>query len=118
MDVPARYVHLSGRDMDDAYDQMHGLYDPDEEEDTPDVVDCPRCQELNEPDAAFCMRCGFALDEETAAELEEQVDSDMKEDYKQIDPDETETAEKLDTLDDLLDDPEVKDALLDQIGDA
>ena len=117
-DVPARYVHLSGRDMDDAYDQMHGLYDPDEEEDTPDVVDCPRCQELNEPDAAFCMRCGFALDQDAAAELEEQVDSDMKEDYKQIDPEETETAEKLDTLDHLLDDPEVKDALLDKLGES
>jgi integrase len=116
-DVPSKYVHLSGRDIDNAYDQMHGLYEPDEEEQTPDVVECPRCQELNEPNAAFCMRCGFALDQETAAELEDQVDEDMKEDYKNTEPGDTETVEKLDTLDNLLEDPEVKTALLEKLGE-
>jgi len=116
-DVPSKYVHLSGRDIDNAYDQMHGLYEPDEEEQTPDVVECPRCQELNEPNAAFCMRCGFALDQETAAELEDKVDEDMKEDYKNTEPGDTETVEKLDTLDDLLEDPEVKTALLEKLGE-
>jgi len=115
--VPARYVHLSGRDIDNAYDQMHGLYEPDEEEDTPDVVECPRCQELNEPTAGFCMRCGFALDQETAAELEEQVDEDMKEDYKQIDPDDVESAELIDALGDALEDPEAKAALLEKLSE-
>jgi len=42
--VPARYVHLSGRDIANAYDQLHGLYEPGKEE--PDVVECPRCEEL------------------------------------------------------------------------
>jgi len=116
-DVPARYVHLSGRDMDNAYDQMHGLYEPDEDEQQPDVVECDRCQELNEPDAAFCMRCGFALDQETAAEVEEQADEKMKESYKQTDPEDTDTQEKLDTLDEILDDPEVKTALLEKLGE-
>lgn len=69
-DVPAKYVHLSGRDIDNAYDQMYGLYEPDEEEQKPDVVECPRCEELNEPDAAFCMRCGQALDVDAAEEVE------------------------------------------------
>lgn len=69
-DVPARYVHLSGRDIDNAYDQMHGLYQPDEEEQKPDIAECPRCDELNEPDAAFCMRCGQALDIDAAEEVE------------------------------------------------
>ena len=116
-DVPSKYVHLSGRDIDNAYDQLHGLYEPDEEEQTPDVVECPRCQELNEPNAAFCMRCGFALDQETAAELEDKVDEDMKEDYKNTEPGDTETVEKLDTLDDILEDPEVKTALLEKLGE-
>lgn len=116
-DVPSRYVHLSGRDIDNAYDQMHGLYEPDEDEQQSDIVECDRCQELNEPDAAFCMRCGFALDQETAAEVEEQADSKMKESYKQADPDDAETMEKLDTLDELLDDPEVKTALLEKLAD-
>jgi len=116
-DVPARYVHLSGRDIDNAYDQMHGLYEPDEDEQEPDVVECPRCQELNESDAAFCMRCGFALDQETAAEFEERVESDVKQDYRDTDPEDTDTLEKLDALDGLLEDPEVKAALLDKLSD-
>jgi site-specific recombinase XerD len=116
-DVPARYVHLSGRDIDNAYDQMHGLYEPDEEEQTPDVVECPRCQELNEPNAAYCMRCGFALDQETAAELEDQVDEDMKDDYKQIDPDDVESADLVDALGDALEDPEAKAKLLEKLSE-
>jgi predicted small metal-binding protein len=72
---------------------------------------------LNDPDAAFCMRCGFALDQETAAEVEEQADSKMKESYKQTDPEDTDTQAKLDTLDEILDDPQVKTALLEKLGE-
>jgi len=115
-DVPARYVHLSGRDMDNAYDKMHGLYEPDEDEDTPDVLECPRCQELNEPTAAFCMRCGFAIDQETAGELEAEVGDKVKESYKQSDP-RDDLNDKIDTLDELLKDPEMKEALLEKIGE-
>ena len=110
-DVPARYVHLSGRDIDNAYDELHGLYEPEEEEDGPDVIECDRCQELNEPKAAYCMRCGFALDQETAGQFEEEVESDIKKDYRDTDP-EDEMMEKLDTFEDVLDDPEFKSALL------
>jgi len=70
-DVPAKYVHLSGRDIDDKYDALHDLVDEEEEEDDESVVECPRCDELNEPDAAFCYRCGFALDIDAAEEVEE-----------------------------------------------
>ena len=114
-DVPAKYVHLSGRDIDNAYDEMHGLYEPDEEEETPDIVECDRCQELNEPNASYCMRCGFALDQETAAEIEEQAEQDVKEDYRDTDPEDTETVELLDAFDDALDDPEFKEELLNRI---
>jgi len=41
----------------------------------------------------------------------------MKESYKQTDPEDTDTQEKLDTLDDLLDDPKVKTALLEKLGE-
>ncbi|MCY4731924.1 tyrosine-type recombinase/integrase [Natronomonas gomsonensis] len=116
-DVPAKYVHLSGRDIDNAYDEMHGLYEPDEEEETPDVVECDRCQELNEPSASYCMRCGFALDQETAAEFEEQAEQDVKEDYRDTEPSDTETVELLDAFDDALDDPEFKEELLKRISD-
>lgn len=114
-DVPARYVHLSGRDIDNAYDQMHGLYEPEDDDDGPDVIECDRCQELNEPSASFCMRCGFALDQETAAEIEEQTEQDVKEDYRDTDPEDTETVELLDAFDSALDDPEFKEELIKRI---
>lgn len=116
-DVPARYVHLSGRDIDNAYDQLHGLSSPNEDEEEPQVTECGRYQELNEPDAKFCMRCGFALDQETAGELEERVTSDIKRSYRDADPRDTETLEKLDALDEILDDPEVKAALVKRLSD-
>jgi len=114
-DVPARYVHLSGRDIDNAYDQLHGLYEPEDGEEEPDVVECWRCEELNEPADRFCSRCGAALDEDAAQTLEEQVKGDVKQSFRETDPDDTETMEKIDALDELLDDPEVKAALLEKI---
>jgi ribosomal protein S27AE len=116
-DVPARYVHLSGRDIDNAYDQMHGLYEPEDDEAEPDVQECPRCEELNEPKAVFCQRCGFGLDPDRAASFEEEVSDDVKQDYAETDPGDDKQG-KLDALDDLLDDPEVKDALLEKMGES
>ncbi len=69
-DVPSKYVHLSGRDIDNAYDQMHDLYEPDDEDEDKGVMQCPRCQELNDSLARFCSRCGMALDITAADELE------------------------------------------------
>jgi hypothetical protein len=81
------------------------------------VVECDRCQEVNEPSASFCMRCGFALDQETAAEIEKQTEQDVKEDYRDTDPSDTETVELLDAFDEALDDPEFKAELLNRITD-
>lgn len=69
-DEPAKYVHLSGRDIDDKYDSIHGIVDEEEDKEEPSIVECPRCDELNQPDASFCMRCGFALDMDAAEEVE------------------------------------------------
>jgi hypothetical protein len=63
------------------------------------------------------MRCGFALDQETAAEIEEQTEQDVKEDYRDTDPSDTETVELLDAFDEALDDPEFKEELLNRITD-
>lgn len=68
--MPAKYVHLSGRDIDKAYGQLHGIEPEDEEEPEQTVETCPRCEELNETGARFCMRCGQALDLDAAEELE------------------------------------------------
>lgn len=63
----------------------------------------------------FCSRCGAALDADAAETLEEQVESTMKDSYRKADPTDADTLEKLDTLDELLDDAEVKETLLDKI---
>lgn len=48
------------------------------------------------------MRCGLAFDQETAGELEEEAGTDMKESYRETHPEDTDTQDKLDALDDLL----------------
>jgi ribosomal protein L40E len=70
-DMPSIYVHLSGRDMDDAILGVYGLKKEEQEKPklTPKI--CPRCQMNNPVDAKFCSRCGLALDVKAAEELEE-----------------------------------------------
>lgn len=69
-DVPARYVHLSGRDIDDAYERMHGLQKPEEADIGMESIKCPRCEYENGPTMKFCGRCGMALDMETAIDAD------------------------------------------------
>lgn len=106
-DVPAKYVHLSGRDLDHAYDAMHGLVEPDEEDEST-VQTCGRCEELNTPEAAFCQRCGFALDQETAAEVEEAEDSSTE----SAGPEQMELALKIARV--MNEDPEAVDEFLER----
>lgn len=117
-DVPARYVHLSGRDIDNAYNQLHGIVEEDDDEDEPDVIQCPRCQELNEPTAGFCMRCGFALGKE-ADDFEADMDETVKESYKEADPSDDELLEAIDTLNKKLEDidPDMKQALMESMSE-
>ena len=96
---------------------MHGLYKPEDDEAEPDVQECPRCEELNEPKAVLCQWCGFGLDPDRVASFEEQVSDDVKQDYAETEPG-GDRQDKLDALDDLLDDPEVKAALLEKMGES
>jgi integrase len=109
------YQHLNDDDHIEAAEVAAGLREEESESPlTPQV--CPTCSEpLSEGDRA-CSACGtvFAPD---AKEVEDQIDSDMKESYKETDPEDRETQEKLDALDEILDDPEVKSALLEKLGE-
>ena len=69
--MPSTYVHLSGRDVDDAILGVYGLKKAEEERSklTPRI--CPRCKATNAYDARFCMKCGLALDVKAAYEMEE-----------------------------------------------
>ena len=69
------YVHMSGRDTDDALLKLAGLKNEKKEESKPKVSKCSRCKELNDHLACFCRRCGLALDIKTGIELDEKIKS-------------------------------------------
>lgn len=109
------YQHLSDDDaIDHAIAKFNGEEPERESPLTPET--CPTCSKILEPNAKACSRCGavFAPD---AKAVEDQIDDDVKADYRDTDPEDTDTQEKIDTLDDLLDDPEVKAALLEKFGE-
>lgn len=69
-DMSFTYVHLSGRDIDEAILKMHGKIPKDNgAEFTPRK--CPRCFHENPSDSHFCMTCHLPLDEKTAVEIEQ-----------------------------------------------
>ena len=71
--MAATYVHLSGRDVDDALLAIYGkkkvVDDNAQGSLTPAV--CPRCKESNEYCNVFCKKCGWALNRDAAVKLEE-----------------------------------------------
>jgi len=72
-DMASTYVHLSGRDVDNALLQMHGLAREDNsKENVLKVKICSRCKEDNDPISDFCKRCGSALELNIALNLEEE----------------------------------------------
>ena len=70
-DMASVYVHLSGRNVDDAMLALQGLKKPEsDKEDTLKLCFCPRCKEKNSPIAKFCLRCGSPMQTQTMMEVE------------------------------------------------
>ncbi|MFA0822602.1 MAG: zinc-ribbon domain-containing protein [Methanomethylovorans sp.] len=68
--MPQTYVHLSGKQIDEAILKIHGII---KEEDTmPQLTStlCPRCGQVNGPTSTFCSRCGMALRVDVAVDIE------------------------------------------------
>ena len=67
------YVHLSGRDVDDALLAVYGKKRVSEQskDSALSPAECPRCKEVNEYSNVFCKRCGWVLDKKAAVSLEE-----------------------------------------------
>ncbi|MFA5303139.1 MAG: site-specific integrase [Candidatus Nanoarchaeia archaeon] len=63
--MPAIYVHLSGRDIDDAILKMHGLKKHEEELEFTEIK-CPRCNQKNNSASKYCSYCGLLVDEKEA----------------------------------------------------
>jgi len=71
--MPAFYVHLSGRDVDNKMLELHGLKPKDEDELKLKVKVCARCQFKNSPVSKFCNRCGSPLDVRIALETDTRI---------------------------------------------
>ncbi len=71
--MAANYVHLSGRDIDDAVMQVYGKKTKEEVAPQLTVKICPRCRYENGIDFLHCKRCGAPLDATTAQKGQEVV---------------------------------------------
>lgn len=70
-DATTVYVHLSGKDVDDALLKAYGIKT---EESSCDIttlkpVNCKRCKTQNESANSFCKLCGFPLNEDVAIKV-------------------------------------------------
>ena len=72
-DMPRTYVHMSGRDTDDALLGLYGKKKIEEHKEKSILIPltCPRCESTNSPTALFCSKCGSSLTLKTAIELED-----------------------------------------------
>lgn len=97
-DMASVYVHLSGRDVDNALFKLNGMEVSEEKiEEELKALTCPRCKMRNSPDAKFCFHCGLCLDAKTAVEIDQ-------------------LREKADTLmNELIKNPKVLDTLIESI---
>lgn len=73
--IPAIYVHLSGRDVDRAILEHHGIK-PESKRVVEEVlkpIECPRCHRRNPPGAKFCAGDGMPLDDRAAQEIDNRL---------------------------------------------
>jgi site-specific recombinase XerD/ribosomal protein L40E len=73
-DMPATYVHMSGKEVDSAILVMNGVKavdNKDKMELQPTI--CPRCDTINSVNSKHCNKCGGMLDLKQAVELQEQI---------------------------------------------
>ena len=95
--MAATYIHMSGRDLDNAVLKANGKV-VEEEQAAPTEKICPNCKHINPVSANFCEKCGLSLNEQEAVRLIQQ-----KEDDKKV---------ALEALTEIIKDPKIKDELI------
>ena len=68
-DMPSVYVHLSGRDTEEAIKRMHGIANEGEKTTKATIKICQRCKIKNSFGSKFCNSCGYPLDLQTAMDV-------------------------------------------------
>ena len=80
-DMPATYVHMSGKEVDNAILKMNGFaIKAEEEESKIQPIKCPRCDTINSNSNKHCLKCGGILDIKVAMELQEEIEKRKKAD--------------------------------------
>ena len=98
--MAATYVHLSGKEVDNALLKLQGVKTEESKEESEfKVITCPRCDEKNSPTSKFCSRCAMPFDLKMATKLDEVKAK----------------ADKLLSL--LVQDPEILDKLLEKMDE-
>lgn len=83
-DMASTYVHLSGRDLDNALLKLNNIEIPDEgkNQEQFSLQKCPMCKLNNPPNNKFCSRCGAILDDKKAREImAQQLERQQAEDF-------------------------------------
>jgi len=71
-DMPATYVHMSGKNVDNAILKMNGFaIEEDAEKQKLQPKKCPRCTTINGYDSSGCIKCGCVLDIQEAMARED-----------------------------------------------
>jgi integrase/recombinase XerD len=74
--MPAQYVHLSGKNVDDAILLAYGIKKDPRQVNLPRP--CIRCTFINDPNQDLCVRCGAALSLKAAMEEDRKKDERLK----------------------------------------
>ena len=101
-DMPSTYVHMNGRDVDDAILAMNGIAPKEKKDSSKKSIKCPRCDIINAPLTKYCNRCNQVLDAETAVSHEKEQSN--KNVINMI-------------LNELIKEPSIKDHILKRIGE-
>lgn len=95
------YQHLSDEDTIEAAEIAAGIRDPEAVETAMTPETCPTCGIVLDPGAKACSRCGSTFTPDAQA-VKEQLDEDVKLAYREGDPEDEDTMENLDVLDELV----------------
>jgi len=78
-DMASVYIHMSGRDVDDALLKIHGLKKDDKDKkSSTELKNCPRCKGKNSATDKFCSVCGNPLDVDFIEEVGESGNEAIK----------------------------------------
>jgi len=71
-DMPSTYIHMSGKEVDNAILEMNGVKSREEKKESVlRPVKCPRCDTINSYNSKYCNKCSGILDLKLAMEIEE-----------------------------------------------